>query len=589
VRLPSILQRLEQAGLLLRGSEGDYLFAHSLIQEAAYASLLKRERRRIHRAAGEAMEKDPGASLPDAAPILASHFEEAGDDERSLRYRTLAGDAALRVFALPEAIDHYSRALALARRLPGVSGVRVLLHLYSSRGHAFELASRHTEALRNYEEMEEADLAGRDPHLALEGRMARASILAGSSSHRDPARAERLCREGLDLAHALNDPAAEAKVLWILTNLYGFSGRQSEAVAHGERSLALARDFGLREQEAFTLTDVARAYGSLGRYPEAWSSLAQAQGLWREQGNLPMLADTLASSVLNDYLRGELSRAVASAEEAQRITLEIGNLWGQAFSRMFVGSAYRDLGEIAQALRSWTECLEMCEPAGFPGPLIYSRTDLALLYTDLGMIPEASALLGEAIKAAEKHFPKYLPVPVLALARLQGLGGNHRLAAEGLEQVREVLQESDPAVGLLTSRLPGVEVELALLRGDAAGAIRVSREADALRSRGIRVPIPHLLLLRGQAFIELGKLAPAREALDEARREAEAQGSRWVLWRVLYTSGKAARRDGDAAAGERLWSEAREVAEYVGAKMGDGRLREAFHSGADVRELFGAP
>jgi tetratricopeptide (TPR) repeat protein len=301
-----------------------------------------------------------------------------------------------------------------------------------------------------------------------------------------------------------------------------------------------------------------------------------------------MLADTLATSVLNDYLRGELTRAVASAEEAQRITLEIGNLWGQAFSRMFVGSAYRDLGEIAQALRSWMECLEMCEPAGFPGPLIYSRTDLALLYTDLGMTVEASALLEKAMKAAEKYFPKYLPVPVLASARLHGLGGNHRLAAEAIEQVREVLRESDPAVGLLTSRLPGVEAELALLRGDAAGAIRVSREADALRSRGIRAPIPHLLLIRGQGFIDLGQLAQAREALEEARREAEAQGSRWVLWRVLYISGKAARSDGDAPAAERLWSEARKVAEYVGARMGDGPVREAFDSGAGVRELFGA-
>jgi tetratricopeptide (TPR) repeat protein len=255
---------------------------------------------------------------------------------------------------------------------------------------------------------------------------------------------------------------------------------------------------------------------------------------------------------------------------------------------MFVGSAHRERGEIARALQSWTECLEMCGPAGFPGPLIYTRTDLALLYTDVGMTAEASALLEEAMRAAEKHFPKYRPVPVLAQARLHGLGGNHRLASEALEQVRDVLRVSDPAVGLLTSRLPGVAAELALLRGDAAGAILATREADALRSLGIRVPIPHLLLTRGQAFLALGDRARAREALDEARQEAEAQGSRWVLWRVLFASSKAAGRDGDAAAAERLRSEARAVAEDVSAKLGDGPLWEAFLSSGDVRELWGA-
>ena len=586
MRLLAILELLEQAKLILRGEEGGYLFAHSLIQEAAYSALLRRERRLIHRATGEAIEKEHAASLSEIAPILASHFEEAGDDERALRYRMMAGDAALRVYALPEAIDHFSRGLEIAHRLPAAVSTEELLHLYSSRGRAFELASRHSEALANYEEMEAAPAGAEEPRLKLAGRMARASILAGSSSRRDADLAENLSHEALDLARTLDDSAAEAKVQWILSNLHGFSGRQPEAVTHGEKSLAIARGHGLREQEAFTLTDISRVYGSLGRYPEAWSALAQAQALWRKQGNLPMLADTLASSVLSDYLRGELARAVASAEEAQRISHEIGNLWGQAYSRMFVGSAHRERGEIGLALKSWKECLELCEPAGFPGPLIYTRTDIALLHADVGMVRESEALLEEAMEAAEKHFPKYRPVPLLARARLDGLRGNHDVAARALREVASVLAESDPAVGLLTSRLPVVAAELALLRGDFGGAVRAAAGDERLRALGIRAPLPYLHYYRGQAYLELGELEKARAAFDEAREESEAMGSRWVLWRVLRGLSEAAARSGEMAEAEDWRRKGYADVVEVANTMGDRALSEAFFSLAEVRTLL---
>src|SRR3990172_55440 len=114
--LTSQLDTLLASGLVQLAAaqpELEYLFRHALIQDAAYHSLVKADRKQLHRAVGDALEalySDQAASR-ELAPLLAQHYDLAGEDGRALRYFTLAADAAARVYANPEAALHYSRAL----------------------------------------------------------------------------------------------------------------------------------------------------------------------------------------------------------------------------------------------------------------------------------------------------------------------------------------------------------------------------------------------------------------------------------------------------------------------------------------------
>src|SRR5262245_24366940 len=121
------LTQLAQAGLLSLASdapEAEYVFRHTLVQEAAYSTLLRADRRRLHRAVGEVLEATYPDQLSELAPLLAAHFTEAGDDARALHYWTLAGDVALAAYANPEAARAYEAALALA---PGDAARAALL------------------------------------------------------------------------------------------------------------------------------------------------------------------------------------------------------------------------------------------------------------------------------------------------------------------------------------------------------------------------------------------------------------------------------------------------------------------------------
>jgi oligopeptide transport system substrate-binding protein len=91
----------------------EYSFRHGLVQEVAYASLLEARRLELHRNVGEALEEIHREAPEQVFGLLGRHFAEAGERERAVRYLLNAGDAARRLYADEEALEHYRRALDL--------------------------------------------------------------------------------------------------------------------------------------------------------------------------------------------------------------------------------------------------------------------------------------------------------------------------------------------------------------------------------------------------------------------------------------------------------------------------------------------
>lgn len=114
--LASDLAALVRVGLLDRpgpGPTGDYHFAHAVIQETAYHSLLRRTRRALHGRAAAALEQLWTAATDQAAGTIGHHFAEAGEVERAIPHLVTAGDRAKASYANEEAIAAYRRALGL--------------------------------------------------------------------------------------------------------------------------------------------------------------------------------------------------------------------------------------------------------------------------------------------------------------------------------------------------------------------------------------------------------------------------------------------------------------------------------------------
>jgi oligopeptide transport system substrate-binding protein len=93
--------------------ELEYIFKHTMTQEAAYNSLLHERRREFHLKVGEALEQLFTDRTEEFLGLLAHHFEVAESMEKAVDYLIRAGDKARLEDALEEATGYYHRALKL--------------------------------------------------------------------------------------------------------------------------------------------------------------------------------------------------------------------------------------------------------------------------------------------------------------------------------------------------------------------------------------------------------------------------------------------------------------------------------------------
>lgn len=132
-QLIDTLREAVAARLLVEAAAAaSYWFAHALVREALYESLLARERSSLHRKAADALERRAGA--PRAAE-LAHHFRRAGEHARAVSYAEAAGHEALAVQAYEEAVAHFEQALSALDLTASEDGRRVDLLLALGDAH----------------------------------------------------------------------------------------------------------------------------------------------------------------------------------------------------------------------------------------------------------------------------------------------------------------------------------------------------------------------------------------------------------------------------------------------------------------------
>ncbi|MBX6320317.1 MAG: AAA family ATPase [Rhodospirillaceae bacterium] len=115
------LQRLIRSELVFRRGtppRATYRFKHALLQDAAYATLLRRRRQRLHARIAEVLEQR-FADVVDGEPeVLAHHWTGAGAGLRAARYWLRAGERAIGSSAMAEAQAHLRKAADLLAGLP---------------------------------------------------------------------------------------------------------------------------------------------------------------------------------------------------------------------------------------------------------------------------------------------------------------------------------------------------------------------------------------------------------------------------------------------------------------------------------------
>jgi tetratricopeptide (TPR) repeat protein len=553
-----------------------YRFSHALTQQYLYDELGTGERRMLHGEIAETLEALAGEAASDLALQLAHHYDEARNPEKAIPYFILAGDAAFAIYAQNEAIAAYTRALELGK--DAVISQEALHHLYSRRGRALELNGQFEPALGNYADMLAAARDCKDRKMELDSMVATSTLYSTPTSVVDAAKGQALSAETLKLAEELGDQTVECRVLWnlLLANLQ--ESKADQAIDYGERSLILARSLNLREQLAYTLSDLGWAYNVACRFEEAEARLLEGAGLWRELGNMPLLANNLNALLLNLVWSGKYQKALGLVEECLEISRATRNIWAQGWPHHLQGQIWYEYGEIDQALDELGASVRLAEEANTPAFKGWYGAILSTAYIEIGAVQKGMDLY-RTVRVPNTEVPRFPGRTATLVAYALS-----EIATGQLDVASSTLDECSLTNSIWDSALKLAQCRLALARKDPAQAIAIADVAiEKCRQFGLAGYLPEALFLKGRALVMNGDHTSASTAYEAAHLAAESLGSRRLLWQILAAS---AEIEPDPAKCSALKAQARENIQFIADHISSDELRASFLGLKDVNAVM---
>jgi class 3 adenylate cyclase/tetratricopeptide (TPR) repeat protein len=578
------LQKLEQAGLILplpTDAESGFTFRHALVQDAAYASMLLKQRRELHRRAGTVLEGLYPDRIEEFAALIAHHFY-AGEDDRSLKYDLVAGDSAARLYANAGAAIHYSHALEVALR-SGIDPQQVA-DLYSKCGGALEQCGRYDQALGNYQAMQAFGRERGNQTIEFNALMGLATLYSIYTSLHNPALSESAMIEALGLANQIGDRETQAKLHWNLMLTYSHSIRLPRAEEEGEIALDLMTGSENREQLAFVLNDLSRVYTCRGKFEKALEAVGKARRLWLELDNQPMLADSYGAEAEARYGTGDIDAMITALHQGLEINERTNNLWGQSYDRILLFFAHFDRGEADLAIEMASTGIQLGDQSGLIASSISVRCDLAWAYGCYGVPDKGIELAEEALEIAKEKQADWLAIPTSILIRLQLLKGSlsEAQALAGPNPLEPVAIPY-PHYTILVCM---ANIELALAEANFEKALKLANELLAEVSALTKPGTPEVLQSKGRALIGLGRLDEACSVLDEARLEADNAGVKQFLWPILMMRADLAVRLGRPGESALLRQRALPIVVNISDRLGVSGLRQSFLNQPKVKALM---
>jgi predicted ATPase/class 3 adenylate cyclase len=410
--LMGALDRLVAAELVFRRGippAATYIFKHALVRDAAYQSLLRTRRQKLHAKLATALERDFPQTIETRPELVARHFDEAGLFEKAVGYWLRGGRLAARRSANVEAIAHLRSGLAsLAVLPPGEPRSRLELSLQLALGGPLlatkGYASREAEALyQRAQELSRELSSDEDLFTAIRGLGYVYHVRANLRE------AKQLIDEAVDLARRIGDPA-------FLVEAFHFAG----AVTFHLGDFQAARDWlqqgmdvcehrGTYPSEIYgiNMSTFCRAYIAhcdwhLG-YPDRALRTAKEGLVIAREGSRPFsIAIALAYLAMLHQFRREPEAALETAEEASSLCQEYRFDYYGAWSALVRAWAIADQGRFQDGVAAYRAALKEFAETGARLRMPHYLGLLAAVHRKAGGATAGLELIAEAAQIAQK-------------------------------------------------------------------------------------------------------------------------------------------------------------------------------------------
>jgi class 3 adenylate cyclase/tetratricopeptide (TPR) repeat protein len=561
------------------GRPDEVWFAHALIQEVAYGSLLKRRRRELHASAAAAIEALWPDRVDEHLGTLARHHRGAGDLEEARRCHDFAAERAERLHAGEEALEHLTASIELAAELGRTVADPEVAERVLARARVRARTGDAAGARADLEAILAKVDAEAEPRIAMRAHDELGFVLAGAADYRA---AMPHLESALDAAAALADPTAEVSALSRLSIVHANRLDFDAALRYGERALHSAEASADERLEAAAMDALKQTALETGDFETLEQLAARLAEIHRRNDDLWLLQFAVFEVAYADLARMRVDRAFAGLEEALSINRRIGDVGNEPLSTAMLGRAHRSRGDYDDALAYGRRAFDLARELGHGEWIAWTAAWLGSTLLELQAFGEAARVLEDGAEAADRSASD------LHLVRCLGIGA---WAAEHLgERVRAVaLAERATSILDRIRVLPprayvagqdayvGV-ARVRLARGEPDAAVQlVAPIVEACRDCGWSDGVVEGSLVLAEVALGRGDAAAAVEVAGSAVAEALRTGlpTAWRAHRSMAEACRAARDEEGAASHA---AEAGRGVARVRDRIHDRSIREAFES-----------
>ena len=504
------LERLQR--FLEQDGPERFRFRNGLVCDVTYDGLGYNLRTRLHRAAGDAVERI-STDLAADANTLSLHFYQAGEPTRTHRYGLMAAERGARAHANADAAVQYERVIEAARKLPEITDDE-LRALWTSLGDVRERAGLFDGALDAYGRA--LTLVGATPHqrgelhlrratvrermgkfsLALrEATLAKSSLVGHSDAVNDRLRAsatafsalmrqrqERM-GEAVKLARTAASEAEQSNELAALAGAYRvmsvglYMQGHPDAAGYCQKALDLYVEVGDLVGQASLANNLgAMAYYD-GRWDETLERYGQASEASRRVGDFIRAAHFDANTAEVLVNQGRLDEAEPLLRDAARVLRSSGSPWLASFAEMQLGRVLTRRGRHDDSEVLLRRLVQECYQLGVTASAYEVSLHLAECLIEQVRVTEAMEVLDQAISRNTEDVALFEAAEAVVRARA--------LSSEG-----RVPEAVDVIVaGIAAARARELEFDLCrlLMLADSLGVV------DARLGDGVAEEVEHLL------------------------------------------------------------------------------------------------
>ncbi|MFQ5399648.1 MAG: AAA family ATPase [Anaerolineae bacterium] len=540
-------------------SELALVFTHNTIRHVVYEMIGQVRRRYYHRQVFDILAEENEAHAE-----LAYHAFQCGLVDQAYEYRIDAGDEAMRLFAVKDAITQYEQALDILPDLPtpAANPQRLLAQL----GRAYELNENWQEAQVIYRQM--LALARRQEDALLECRALNCLATVYANGLNDLAQARTLIQAALAVASASHDEPSIVETKWNLSLVARWEMRTRQALQYGEEALEPARRSGRLELIARISNSLIYPNVHLRRWRTAVACGEEALAYYRQTGDMIMEADCLRPIGWLWFFLGEPDTAVSLLRQAYAISVKMDNFWGKVDCGHKLAQVLLEMGEYEEAQQWAEEGLAGAREMNHSHLIQASLMALGTIKRAMLFLEEARGILLQALALQTETPIAIFPDWALAeLCAVETLSGNWATAAQYARSILDIPESKRPI-----SLSGWFMIEAFLRQGEAELARAEITHMGQLAKNNRRY---RLLYLRSQAVAARweGETAQAVASLEEASALAAGMGLLGEQWPILA---ELAQLHPHAAQAEAAKGQAAEIVGRLAEKIGDEELGKRF-------------